>query len=219
MSGAKSYSVSDAQCYDDPVAAEFNRSSTQIIQEDGIVRYVPDFLSQAYSDQLLARSLDGISWVQHHINLFGKSVAVPRLSAWYSIIDATYKYSGLVHRPQHIPDFVSTVLNTVVSKTGIDFNSILVSLYRDGSHSMGWHSDDESELGPEVIIASLSLGAQRVFRFRHRHNKGLSVAVPVEHGSLLMMYPPLQEFWQHELPKRKNVSMPRVNFSFRLVRP
>lgn len=211
--------MSNALRYDDPVTARFNRHSNQIIQEDGIVRYVPDFISRADSDQLLAQSLDGISWVQDHIKLFGKSVAVPRLSAWFSIIDATYKYSGLVHHPQQVPDFVSTVLHQVVLKTGIDFNSILVSLYLDGSHSMGWHADDEPELGSEVTIASLSVGAQRVFRFRHRHNKGLSVSLPVAHGSLLMMYPPLQKFWQHELPKRKNVSTPRVNFSFRVVRP
>ena len=116
-----------------------------------------------------------------------------------------------------MPDFVSELLCEVVMRTGIDFNSILVNLYRDGTQSMGWHADDEPELGPEVTIASLSVGAVRELRLRHRHDKSLRVTTSLAHGSLLMMYPPLQEYWLHELPKRRSITEPRVNFSFRVL--
>ncbi|MYD46695.1 MAG: alpha-ketoglutarate-dependent dioxygenase AlkB [Gammaproteobacteria bacterium] len=213
----KSYSASSAREYDHPVVVESVRHAIPIIQEDGIVRYIPGFLSAAASDHLLARSLAEIVWAQDHVKLFGKSMPVPRVSAWFSSINASYKYSGLVHRPQEMPDFVSELLCEVVMRTGIDFNSILVNLYRDGTQSMGWHADDEPELGPEVTIASLSVGAVRELRLRHRHDKSLRVTTSLAHGSLLMMYPPLQEYWLHELPKRRSITEPRVNFSFRVL--
>ena len=201
----------------DSLATKSEQHFTPVIQEDGVVLYVPDFLTLSASDQVLAQSLAEISWAQDCIKLFGRSVAVPRLSAWFSNINATYKYSGLVHQPQKMPDFVEALLTEVVSRTEICFNSILVNLYQDGNHSMGWHADDEPELGPEVTIAALSLGAVREIRFRHRHKNGLTVVLPVAHGSILMMHPPLQKYWLHELPKRKNITTPRVNFSFRVV--
>ena len=217
MSGAKNYSVSSSLQRNDPVVDGLYPNSIPVIQNDGFVRYVPDFLSQHASDQLLAQSLAEISWDQDQVRMFGKSVQVPRLSAWFSSIHATYEYSGLVHRPKQMPEFVRALLYDVVVRTGIEFNSILVNLYRDGTHSMGWHADDEPELGPEVTIGSLSVGTERMFRFRHRHNNGQPVSLPIAHGSLLLMYPPLQKYWLHQLPKRKGITTPRVNFSFRVV--
>ena len=116
-----------------------------------------------------------------------------------------------------MPDFVGELLREVVKRTEIAFNSILVNLYHDGTQSMGWHADDEAELGPDPTIASLSVGAERELRFCHRHNKGQRLAISLEHGSLLMMYPPLQQYWLHELPKRRSITEPRINFSFRVL--
>ena len=214
---AKNYLVSNALQYDHSVAVPANSTAIPVIHEDGIVRYFPRFLSPTVSDQLFARALAEIAWVQDHIKLFGKSMPVPRLSAWFSSIGASYRYSGLEHQPQVMPEFVRELLHEVVKRTEIDFNSILVNLYRDGTQSMGWHADDEPELGANVSIASLSVGAERVLRFRHRHNKDLRLAISLEHGSLLMMYPPLQEYWLHELPKRRSITEPRINFSFRVL--
>lgn len=118
-----------------------------------------------------------------------------------------------------MPKFLQVLLEDVVSRTGIEFNSILANLYLDGTHSMGWHADDEPELGQEVTIASLSLGSARVVRFRHRHKIDRRIALSAAHGSLLLMYPPLQKYWLHAVPKRKNVITPRVNFSFRVMNP
>ena len=188
-----------------------------IIQDDGLVHYFPDFLSCEASDQLLAKSIAEILWEQDQIKLFGRIVKVPRLSAWFSQTNTTYRYSGLTHQPKQMPEFIKTLLHDVVVKTGVEFNSILVNLYRDGNDSMGLHADDEAELGPAVNIASLSVGVPRTLVFRHRYNKLARIALPVAHGSLLMMYSPLQKYWMHELPKRKNVAAPRVNFSFRVI--
>lgn len=218
MNGAKNFSVSSALECDDPLAPNSNQQAIPVIQEDGIVRYQPDFLSRSESDNLLAQALAEIPWTQDNIQIFGRSVRVPRLSAWFSSVNATYKYSGLVHQPQPIPEFLVKLLSEVMARTGFEFNSVLVNLYRDGSHSMGWHADDEPELGLEVTIASLNVGARRVIRFKHRQKKELRMTLPVAHGSLLMMYPPVQEYWLHEVPKRKGVSTPRINFSFRTIR-
>ncbi|MCY3541659.1 MAG: alpha-ketoglutarate-dependent dioxygenase AlkB [Gammaproteobacteria bacterium] len=202
---------------DHTVTSESNGLATPVIQKDGVVMYLPGFLSPAVSDQLLARSLAEIAWAQDHIKLFGKSMPVPRLSAWFSSVSASYKYSGVAHQPQEMPDFVRDLLVEVMRRTGINFNSMLVNLYQDGTQSMGWHADDEPELGPDVTIASLSVGAERELRFRHRYNKDQRLAISLEHGSLLMMYPPLQEYWLHELPKRRSITEPRINFSFRVL--
>lgn len=209
--------MSNALQYDHLRTVTSGSTAIPVIQKDGIVQYFQGFLSTTTSDQLLALSLAEIAWAQDHIKLFGKSKPVPRLSAWFSRVDASYRYSGLVHHPQVMPDFVRELLRQVVKRTEIDFNSILVNLYQDGTQSMGWHADDEAELGPDVTIASLSVGAERELRFRHRHNKGLRLAISLEHGSLLMMYPPLQQYWLHELPKRRSITESRINFSFRVL--
>lgn len=219
MNGVKNFSVSSTLPRQDPDSDKTNQCSKPIIQEDGFVRYIPSFLSKVSGDRLLEQSLTNILWKQDQIQLFGKLVIVPRLSAWFSSVQATYKYSGLVHRPKRMPHFVIALLQDVVSRTGIEFNSILANLYLDGSHSMGWHADDEPELGPEVTIASLTVGSARVVRFRHRHKSDRRIDLSAAHGSLLLMYPPLQKYWLHAVPKRKNVITPRVNFSFRVMNP
>ncbi|MCH8083059.1 MAG: alpha-ketoglutarate-dependent dioxygenase AlkB, partial [Myxococcales bacterium] len=98
------------------------------------------------------------------------------------------------------------------------FNSVLLNLYRDGADSMGWHSDDEPELGERPVIASLSLGATRRFRLRHRRRKELeAVAIELENGSLLIMEGDTQRFWKHQVSKSKRVAEPRVNLTFRNI--
>lgn len=98
------------------------------------------------------------------------------------------------------------------------FNSVLLNLYRDGADSMGWHSDDEPELGERPEIASLSLGATRRFRLRHRRRKDLEpVAIDLENGSLLIMKGETQRFWKHHVPKTKRVAESRVNLTFRNI--
>ena len=106
---------------------------------------------------------------------------------------------------------------------GGHFDSVLANLYRDGNDSMGWHSDDEPELGPQPLIASLSLGAERRFRFRRRRARGeptwpgdtLELRLP--HGSLLRMAGDTQRLYRHDLPKMRAVVAPRINLTFRRI--
>jgi alkylated DNA repair dioxygenase AlkB len=96
---------------------------------------------------------------------------------------------------------------------------VLANLYRDGNDSMGWHADDEPELGDEPVIASVSLGAERDFTLRRRDRRGQTVAMPLPHGSLLLMAGPTQRHWQHALPKRRRMREPRINLTFRCCAP
>jgi alkylated DNA repair dioxygenase AlkB len=102
--------------------------------------------------------------------------------------------------------------------TGHSYNSCLANLYHTGDEGMGWHSDNEKELDSAATIASISLGARRKFAFRHKQDK-TTVPVSLDHGSLLIMHPPIQEHWQHSLLKTKTVTSPRINLTFRKILP
>jgi alkylated DNA repair dioxygenase AlkB len=97
------------------------------------------------------------------------------------------------------------------------FNSVLLNLYRDGNDSMGWHSDDEPELGQNPVIGSLSLGGKRRFRLRHRSEKNLKHQLELTSGSFLLMQGTTQHYWQHHIPKTKRPVPPRINLTFRLI--
>ena len=189
-----------------------------IIVTDGYATYHPQFMSRERADHLLENALSFIPWEEKSVHLFGRKFAVPRLSAWFSDTQCSYTYSGATHRAGPIPDFVSDLKESIEAATNCEFNSVLVNLYRDGADSVGWHADNERELGRHVTIASFSVGTERDFRLKHRQLEAEKLSLRVEHGSLLMMYPPTQDHWLHELPKRKLVNQPRVNFSFRNVR-
>ncbi|MDE0093655.1 MAG: alpha-ketoglutarate-dependent dioxygenase AlkB [Gammaproteobacteria bacterium] len=184
---------------------------------DGCATYDPTFLLTEYADQVLKQALESIAWETRSIQLYGRTIAIPRLSAWFSESGSSYTYSGTTHVAKPMPTFVCDLKNLIELATNCSFNSVLVNLYRDGSDSVSWHADNEFELGPNITIASLSVGAVRDLRFKHRQVKEEQFSLQVEHGSLLMMYPPTQENWLHELPKRRQVTQPRVNFSFRKI--
>lgn len=169
------------------------------------------------ADEAYRLSLNNIKWRQERIVVFGKELDVPRLSAWFSDAGRTYTYSGIVHNPQPLPPFLQSIKQWIEKATELHFNSVLANLYESGVHSVGWHADNEPELGPVVNIASFSLGSTRRLKLRHRQLRERSVAIDLEHNSLLMMYEPLQRHWMHELPKTKRDVGPRVNFSFRYM--
>lgn len=153
----------------------------------------------------------------------------PRLVAWQGDPGASYTYSGLTLEPAPWSGAVAAIRDLVweaiegaapAFAAGREpFNGVLCNRYRDGSDSMGWHSDDEGELGPEPLIASVSLGAARPFQLRRKDDKSIKHEVLLENGSLLLMAGGTQRHWQHQLPKRKRVGDERVNLTFRWVRP
>jgi alkylated DNA repair dioxygenase AlkB len=186
---------------------------------DGNARFVADFLTRAESDACFLELLDLVEWEQHLIRIRGREVASPRLSAWYGDPDAHYRYSGLSLEPRPWLPPILELKARVEAVCDAPFNSVLLNLYRDGDDSMGWHSDDEPELGERPVIASLSLGATRRFRMRHRRRKDLEpVAIDLESGSLLIMQGDTQRFWKHQVPKTRRTVEPRINLTFRSIR-
>ena len=180
----------------------------------------PAFLTAAEAAALLAHLTADVAWEQRAIRLYGKELPQPRLTAWYGDPAAHYTYSGLAWEPRPWTPALLALRGRVAAATGASFNSVLLNRYRDGRDSMGWHADDEPELGPAPAIASLSLGATRRFRLRPR--AGLAhppLALDLPGGSLLLMRGPTQQHWQHALPKTARPVGPRLNLTFRWVGP
>ncbi|GAA4350963.1 alpha-ketoglutarate-dependent dioxygenase AlkB [Hymenobacter saemangeumensis] len=177
-----------------------------------------DFLAPAESEALLAELTATVAWEQRSIRLYGKELPQPRLTAWHGEPEARYTYSGLHWEPRPWTPALQQLLRRVQAASGTQFNSVLLNLYRDGRDSMGWHADDEPELGAAPTIASLSLGATRRFRLRPRPGVAAEpLGLDLPSGSLLLMRPPTQQFWQHALPKTARPVGPRLNLTFRWV--
>ncbi len=193
-------------------------SIAPVLLIDGDVRLIANFLTRPQLDAYFAELLDLVEWTQHIIRIRGREVASPRLSAWYGDPGAHYSYSGISLSPRPWLPVLLELKTRVEAACNAPFNSVLLNLYRDGADSMGWHSDDEPELGERPLIASLSLGATRRFRLRHRLRKDLEpVVIDLENGSLLIMEGDTQRFWKHQVPKSKRVAEPRVNLTFRQI--
>ncbi|TYZ08894.1 alpha-ketoglutarate-dependent dioxygenase AlkB [Hymenobacter lutimineralis] len=184
------------------------------------VYFQPAFLPIPEATALFSELTATVAWRQDSIQLFGKQVPQPRLTAWYGDEHAAYSYSGLYLRPQPWTEPLQRLRRQVAEATGQPFNSVLLNLYRTGQDSMGWHADDEPELGPNPVIASVSLGATRRMRFRPRLSL-LPDAAPfgldLPAGSLLLMQGATQHTWQHAIPKTARAVGPRLNLTFRSV--
>ena len=174
------------------------------------VDYWPAWVDDHQS--LLDRLRDEISWEQHAITLFGRTVPMPRLTAWMG--DSAYRYSGVVNEPAPWSDALAALRDRLSQALGVSFNSCLANLYRDGSDSMGFHSDDEPELGPEPTIASISLGCRRRFVLRHRVT-GQRWSWDLGAGDLLVMRDESQRDYAHAVPKTSREIGPRMNLTFR----
>jgi alkylated DNA repair dioxygenase AlkB len=183
----------------------------------------PRWLATEEADALLGALLATIPWETHHIRLFGRDVASPRLSCWIGDPGTGYTYSKTHFEPRPWPAALTALRSRVETACEARFNSVLANLYRDGNDSMGWHSDDEPELGDQPLIASLSLGAERGFRLRRKLPRGVPAApddtirLPLPHGSLLRMAGQTQRRYRHDLPKTRAVAGARLNLTFRWV--
>jgi alkylated DNA repair dioxygenase AlkB len=177
--------------------------------------------------ELREQLLTSVAWEQPQVMVYGRLHRVPRLVAWYGDPGCTYRYSGLLHQPQPWTPPLAALRQRLRQQFGLDFNSLLLNRYRDGSDRMGWHADDEPELDPEHPIASLSLGASRTLRFRPRprptpQGQPAGLAAPIglelDDGDLLLMDAPTQAHWQHGLPARLRQRQERLNLTFRRIR-
>lgn len=195
----------------------FPRSGEPLKIDDGRLVLFNDVVPRTESESLFNQLNDDIDWQQETLFLFGRNIATPRLTAWYG--DASYTYSGIAHPPRAWLPVLAELRASVEHITAAQYNTVLLNLYRDGSDSMSWHSDDEPELGTNPTIASLNFGATRRFRFRHKKDYKKSVAVDLQDASLLLMAGPIQHHWQHALPKSKKRMGPRINLTFRYIHP
>jgi alkylated DNA repair dioxygenase AlkB len=185
--------------------------------EDADIRFWPAALAVAEASELLDRLLTGIDWQHEEVLIFGQRRPVPRLVAWHGDPGASYTYSGTLHQPLPWTPALELVRERVLSLTGCAFNSVLLNLYRDGRDGMGWHSDDEPELGRDPVIASVSLGVPRRFCLRHRRRKDQRLDVSLSPGSLLLMSGTTQHHWVHAVPKTALPVGSRVNLTFRQI--
>jgi alkylated DNA repair dioxygenase AlkB len=189
----------------------------RLIAKDGEVFYWPHFFNDQMADQLYAQLFQETQWRQEKVRVFGRWYPQPRLVAWHGDPQLSYTYAGLRLEPQAWTPTLTKLRDEVSQAIGASFNSVLLNLYRDGQDCNGWHSDDEPELGPEPVIASLSFGAKRDFLMKHKTLKSESLKLELGHGSLLLMGGPCQAHWKHTLPRRKRVNQARINLTFRKI--
>lgn len=177
----------------------------------------PGWIAGAEADRLLETLRGELAWEQREIVLYGKRVMQPRLIAWGG--DRPYRYSGqtLEVRPLHAA--LAEVRERVEARTRVPFNHVLVNRYRDGADSMGFHADDEAELGENPVVATVSLGATRRFVLRPRRGRDTEpLAYSLEHGSLLIMGGACQRQYHHGIPRQPAVRDERVSLTFRWLR-
>ena len=184
---------------------------------DAELAIIEGWLAPAEADALLAELLTAIPWENHRIRMFGREVASPRLSCWIGDPGASYVYSRTRFEPHPWPAALADLRTRVERACDAPFNSVLANLYRSGSDAMGWHSDDEPELGARPVIASLNLGATRRFLLRARAGDARTHELQLAHGSLLRMGGDTQRHYRHALPRMARVSAPRLNLTFRHI--
>ncbi|HEY2774711.1 MAG TPA: alpha-ketoglutarate-dependent dioxygenase AlkB [Candidatus Binatia bacterium] len=167
-------------------------------------------------EAVLRRLIDESDWRGETIRVWDKTYLQPRLIAWHGDDGTGYRYSGRHHEPMPWTPLLLDLRGRVEAAAGCRFDSVLVNFYRDGNDSVAMHSDDEGELGPEPVIASLSLGRTRTFVMRHKTDRSQKIRrLELPSGSLLVMRGETQRHWQHGVPKVKAPCGPRMNLTFR----
>ena len=185
-----------------------------LIDHDGQALYCPDYDKIHTLDELI----QGISWRDDKITMFGKTHPQPRMTAWHGDEGVRYTYSRITMDSVLWTPALLNLKKTLEKDLQCQFNSVLVNYYRHGEDHMSWHSDNEKSLGKEPIIASLSYGAERLFQLRHKKDlEQPLIELKLANGSLLVMKGKLQENWNHRLVKSKKIQTPRLNLTFRMV--
>lgn len=186
-------------------------------RNDALLALHTHWLAPEDAQALQQQLTETLPWSIHRIRLFGRWVDSPRLSCWIGDPQAVYRYSGQTFAPHPWTQALAALRDRLREELGVPFNSVLANLYRDGRDAMGWHSDDEPELGAEPVIASLSLGAARRFVLRRRDDHAVKQTPVLAPGSLLVMRGPCQRDWQHALPRTAKPVGPRLNLTFRHI--
>ncbi len=197
----------------------FPADGTSIPLPGASLAFVPQWLDADRADALLSELRREVPWKVHRIRMFGRTVDSPRLSCWMGEPETVYRYSGADFAPHAWLPALRPIRERLQRELDVPFNSVLANLYRDGRDAMGWHSDDEPELGPRPVIASISLGGVRRFTLKHRRDPAVRGALELPHGSLLVMSGDTQRLYRHGLPRTARDVAPRVNLTFRWIDP
>jgi len=199
-------------CIVRPSALQFPPANN-LLPRDGEVLLIESAIPAPDADRLFARLMDVIVWDSKKARIMGREVTIPRQTAWYG--DGTYTYSGIRNDPAPWIEELLEVKAIAEQCAGTQFNSVLANKYRYGRDSVAWHADDGPGMGANPVIASISLGAVRRFRMRHKMVPDQRVAIDLTHGSCLVMAGTTQRFWQHGVPKTARAVGPRINLTFR----
>lgn len=194
-----------------------NEKPAQIIHTNGDVTFFPSIFSIEESDVILLDLMENIEWKQEPIWMFGKKIMQPRLTALYGDPSVAYGYSGIVMNTIPWNETLIFIKSKVEEITKAKFTHVLLNYYRNGQDSMGWHRDNEKNLGKNPIIASVSFGISREFQLRRYEGKVDKKSIMLTHGSLLLMQGETQHFWEHQIPKNKKIKNPRINLTFRKI--
>jgi alkylated DNA repair dioxygenase AlkB len=195
----------------------FNQEKTQnILPSDGIANYHGAILSQEQSQFYYQKLLSEIAWKNDEAVIFGKRIITKRKVAWYGTTDYYYKYSNVTKQALIFTENLLALKEIVERESNATYNSCLLNLYHSGEEGMAWHSDGEKMLKKNGEIASLTLGAERKFSFKHKITKQ-KIDLVLERGSLLVMKGTTQINWLHRLPPTKLIKTPRINLTFRTI--
>ncbi len=195
----------------------FNQEKiSNILPFDGITNYHGKILSEEKSAFYYQKLLSEIEWKNDEAIIFGKRIITKRKVAWYGNTNYDYNYSNVTKQALLWTKELLTLKEIVEKESNATYNSCLLNLYHSGEEGMAWHSDGEKMLKKNGEIASLTLGAERKFSFKHKESKQ-KIDIVLERGSLLVMKDTTQTNWLHRLPPTKLVKSPRINLTFRTI--
>lgn len=195
----------------------FKQEPLNLLSSHGEAIFYPVFFTAEESNRYFPDLLNEIKWKQEPIKIFGKEVMQPRLTAWYGDTDKAYSYSGITMQPNTWTETLKAIKQKIEPVAGVKFTNALLNLYRDGNDSMGWHRDNEKELGNQPIIGSVSFGETRTFQFRNYKTKKDLISLELNNGSFLLMRGDTNHYWEHSIPKTKQAKKERINITFRVI--
>jgi len=199
-------------------------TSEEINLKDAKLFYCENFWVKEEADSILKVLQEELQWEQGSIKIFGKNILEPRLTAWYGDAGKAYTYSGVKREPLAWHPILKKIKSDIEASLAstidlpLELNSVLCNYYRDRNDSMGYHADNEKELGVNPIIVSVNFGESRRFLLKHRSDKNLKSEILLSHGSVLIMAGEMQHHWLHAIPKSTQILKPRINLTFRNIK-
>lgn len=195
-----------------------DQNNEPLALKDAELSYDPLFLSKQEASRYFSVLRQETNWQKDQIKVFGKVYNQPRLTALYANNKNPYSYSNIKMYPSPFTAHLLELKSKIENRLKLSFTSCLLNLYRDGQDSNGWHADNEKELGKNPVIASVSLGGERMFHMKHRTDKSQKLKLNLAHGSLLVMSGSTQHHWLHQIPKTKKNTKERINLTFRIIK-